>query len=104
MFDDLKKILNQWLEVKLPECTIAAAPPTLKPVDVLQVLAILQELIPALEQNNFDAINMFDNLRKVVADTDLAADVATANNWIAQLQFDLVLKQLNQIMAVRGWK
>jgi hypothetical protein len=71
---------------------------------VLQVLAILQELIPALEQNNFDAINMFDNLRKVVADTDLAADVATANNWIAQLQFDLVLKQLNQIMAVRGWK
>lgn len=107
MLDELKQILSKWLDaetvVELNAAT-PALPTTIKPVDVPQVMAILQNLIPALTQNNFNAIGIFNKLREILADTDLAIEVESIAKSLAQLQFNLVLKQLRQIMATRGWK
>lgn len=107
MIDNLKQILSQWFVLESaaePKDAIATTQLALKPVDVPRVLAILRELIPLLAQNSFNALKIFDNLREVIAGTDLATEIAEASQSLMQLKFDLVLKQLRQVMATQGWK
>lgn len=107
VFDELKRVLNQWLDAKTvekPHATTSVLPATVKPVDVPQVVAILRELIPALAQNSFNALRIFNNLSEALVDTDLATEIELMATSLAQLQFHLVLKQLRQIMVNRGWK
>lgn len=101
MLDDLKVVLNQWLNTEksmtAAPASILASQTTLKPVDKARVQAIVQELIPLLSGNSFNAVAVFHNLREAVANTELAAEIAQVEQPLAQLQFDLVLKHLRQI-------
>lgn len=102
MLDDLKAALSQWL-VAMPG-TPNQASSAIKPLDVPKVLTIIRKLIPLLEQHQYDAISCFNELRTVLTNTELNAEIAKVGELVKKIKFDLVLDELHKIMRSRGWE
>jgi hypothetical protein len=73
-----------------------------KPLDRQQFFALLDELVPLLEKNKFDAISHFNKLQILVAATALAAEFEELDVEMKGLRFDEVLARLRVIAATLG--
>jgi CheY-like chemotaxis protein len=102
LLGELHRVLSRWL----PAAAAAApAPPAApSPPDPLYLTALLDELLPLLEQGKFAAIKKFRALAEAVAGTELAADIAAAGQDLDELRYDLVLERLRRLAAAQGWE
>ena len=101
-FDALKEVFSKWL----PAAPGAQAPPAVevKPVDIPRVVALLDEIMPLLAQNRFDAITRFRELQQAVAGTGIAAEMGEIGRLLEQVRFDLALDRLRGMAATHGWE
>jgi CheY-like chemotaxis protein len=94
----LTEALARWLPkaaAPMPE----PPPAALKMPDAATFNALVRELTPLLEQNKFDAINHFTQLRALTLGTSLDIEVNALEPLLQNMRFDLVLDRLRQITA-----
>ena len=101
-FEQLKAMLARWLPVSavpvpLPQSAYTA-------IDVARVLSLLREIEPLLEDLDFDAIARFRELHAALVGTELAAQIARAEEALQAYQFDAVLQILRQVMNDTAWQ
>ena len=73
-------------------------------IDVARVLSLLREIEPLLEDLDFDAIARFRELHAALVGTELAAQIARAEEALQAYQFDAVLQILRQVMNDTAWQ
>ena len=100
--DALTSVLTQWLPAVYKPKTVHSV--TTKPVDSTQLTALVGELTPLLAQNSFDAIRHFKELKALLSDTCLAADVLEMEALLETLRFDLILERLHRMLASQTHK
>lgn len=83
----LQTALCQWL----------AKNPVDRPVDKALFIALCNELTPLLQQNKFDAISRFKDLRSLAEGTTIATEIDAIGSTLAAFRFDLALEQLQAI-------
>jgi len=96
--------LSKWLQ----NATDSAASPdeesmVSKSVDLVRVSALVNEIIPMLVDNKFDAINCFRNLQGVLAGTDVAAELDSISDALAKYRFDVALEQIQLLAKAQAW-
>ena len=106
-FDALKEVLGKWLPAAAGATATAAdggeAPVVEQPLDVARVTALVEELLPLLAQNKFNAIGRFKALREAVLGTAMAAEIEEAGHLLEGLNFAATLAHLRQTAAKHGW-
>jgi CheY-like chemotaxis protein len=100
--DALTSVLTQWLPAVYKPKTAHCV--TIKPVDSTQLTALVSKLTPLLAQNSFDAIRHFKELKALLSDTCLAADVLEMEALLETLRFDLILERLHRMLASQTHK
>ena len=96
----LESALGRWLRTVSEILPVAP----LKPVDSLRLLALVDELIPLLARNKFDALGRFKELQSLVAETELATEIDEIGNTLKSFRFEPALAGLRRIAATQGWK
>jgi len=96
----LESALGRWLRTASEILPVAP----LKPIDSLRLLALVDELIPLLAQNKFDALGRFKELQSVVAETELATEIDEIGSTLKSFRFEQALASLRRIAATQGWK
>lgn len=94
MANQLELTLHKWLPVRpqaVPELLPSVAP---KPVDVAQLTLLVDELIPLLANNQFDAIARFKALQALLAETEAAAAMSEIDQALKNFCFDQALERL----------
>lgn len=97
----LQSVLMQWLRQKDASCDTLTPSRT---IDVDRINVILQELLPLLAANRFDAISLFNDLRAEVSGTLVSEALAVIGNHLEQLNFSACLAQLRQVAQQEGWR
>ncbi|MDP3037509.1 MAG: ATP-binding protein, partial [Rhodocyclaceae bacterium] len=94
-------ILEKWLPrpvvpppAALPQATAAS------PVDVLRFAALVDEIVPLLAQQKYDALARFRELQVLVAGTARAGEVEEIGRLVAAFRFDVALERLQRLAAV----
>ncbi|MFZ4537807.1 CHASE domain-containing protein [Propionivibrio sp.] len=97
-FKILQALLAKWLPAS-PRATAEIAVPTVadKPVDVERVVALIEELMPLLKKNRFEAISLFSALEAAVAGTVLAEEFRETGRLLDGLHFGEVLERLRHL-------
>ena len=72
--------------------------------DAQAVEALLQTLLPMLDQNLFDAIALFRQLQSLAPSAALAAPLDAVEGQLQQLQFAQAAQTLRQWAVVHGWQ
>jgi CheY-like chemotaxis protein len=98
--DTLKDLLAR----RLPASAAAVPGPSCQVIDVQRVLAVMRELIPLLEDIDFEAISRFRELQTLLAGTELAADLLPTTAALQAYRFDVALVDLRKIMANPSWQ
>jgi DNA-binding response OmpR family regulator len=96
--DALVKALRPWLTER-PQRTSTQPPPTGQSLDRARFEVLVQEITPLLALNQFDAIERFKDIVQLVLNTDLAPEIAKIDITLKSFQFDLVLTQLQHLVA-----
>jgi CheY-like chemotaxis protein len=99
MFEALATELAKWLPAMEGIGTDAVAPlaVTDQLLDVARVAALVDELLPLLAQNKFDAIDRFRALQEAVAGTIMAAEINETGRLLEGLNFAGVLARLRHL-------
>ena len=84
----LTAALAKWLPMK------PAAAALVRALDEAAFAALVQQIVPLLEQNKFSAIAQFERLRERVHGTWLAADIEALDSPLQALNFGLVCERL----------
>lgn len=71
--------------------------------DLALVLPRVNELIALLRQGKVSAAGVFEDLRNMIRDTDLASDFVTLERHMYELRFEAALDEITQIATQRGW-
>ncbi len=104
-FDALVAALDRWLPATAPAADAPALPAAAgKSVDVARVAALVEELLPLLARNSFDAIGHFRALQEAVAGTALAAEIDETGCLLKTMRFDLALEHLRRMAATYAWE
>jgi CheY-like chemotaxis protein len=104
LVDAVGTILRRWLKPELKTIPVTPSQPALEQaVDIIRLNAILEELIPLLAENRFDAIGRFKVLQDCVAQTSVAGEIAEAGQPLSDLRFDITLDRLRRIAQKQGW-
>lgn len=103
--DGLQSVFGKWLRAA-PETLASAPTPAVagKPLDLPRVLALIDELVPLLAHNKFDAIGRFKALQAIVADTEIEAQVDAIGRPLNTFRFDLALEGLQRLLAAQDWR
>ena len=102
-FDRLQEMLARWLPAQAAEVVAApAAQP--KPLDSARVAALVEEILPLLAQNKFDAVGRYRVLQEAVAGTHLAAEIGETGRLLERLLFEPALERLRSMAARYGWE
>jgi hypothetical protein len=64
----------------------------------------MDEIVPLLAQNKFDAITRFKALQALAADTAVAAEMDEIGKTLMAFRFDLALEALRRVAAAQAWK
>ncbi len=96
----MKKMISKWL-IKQAS---AALPETNKVIDESLVIHQIRALIPLLEEREFDALDRYNELQRLLADTTLAKEFIQANHCMEQYHFGGALQELRAIMSSKGWE
>jgi signal transduction histidine kinase/DNA-binding response OmpR family regulator len=101
-------MMEKWLPhlAVTPPAPVAAAPAEagLKTYDPATVLAVLEKLMPQLQNRLFDAVTEFKQLRAALAETELAAEINDIGRAVDLLDFDQALRRLQALVERQGWK
>ena len=97
--DTVRETINQWLPKRVENRTTST-----QSVNEALIIPLVQELIPLLVQNKFDAISCFHVLREALAGTDMAMEIAGVGRMLAVFNFEKALERLRQVIAARGWE
>jgi signal transduction histidine kinase/CheY-like chemotaxis protein len=104
LVDAIGIILRRWLKPEVEVPTVLLSQPALhQAVDVPRVTAILEELLPLLAENKFDAIGRFKALQDCVDQTSVAEEIAEAGQPLSDLRFHITLDRLRRISQTHGW-
>jgi signal transduction histidine kinase/DNA-binding NarL/FixJ family response regulator len=104
LVDAVRSVLRRWLKPEVETSPVSPPQPTLnQAVDVIRINAILEELLPLLAENKFDAIGRFKALQDCLAQTSVAGEVADAGQPLSDLRFDITLERLRRIAQKQGW-
>lgn len=93
--DALVQALERWLPPvsrPTPGTTAAAIDPHL-------FAALVDEMIPLLAQNKYDALTRFNDLQMLAAGTELAVEVEEVGRTLRAFRFDVALDQLRSMAA-----
>ncbi|MDD2882659.1 MAG: ATP-binding protein [Rhodoferax sp.] len=93
--DALKLTLAKWLPNTAQAKTTSSVP--LKPVDIDAFIALVSELTPLLQENQFAAFDRFNELQNLVTGTHLAEAVEALAPMLQEMRFDQVLTRLRLI-------
>jgi PAS domain S-box-containing protein len=93
----LKSVLDKWLIAPAPE--LAPPSPATKPLDRDRFGALVEEIVPLLAQNKFDAITRFKALQALAVDTAIEKEMDEIGQALAAFRFDLALEALRRIAA-----
>ncbi len=96
-FEVLAGRLARWLTTTPVPGSLPGIHAANQPVDRQQLAQLISEISPMLERHSFDAMRRFRLLKDLLADTDLAPQVAQMETELKALRFDLVLAQLQQL-------
>lgn len=100
----LGSVLRRWLKAGEMTPLMPTSPRTFdQPVDLPRLIALLEELLPLLAENKFDAIRCFKALQDCVTQTALAEEIAKAGQPLSELRFDITLDSLRRIARAQGW-
>ena len=100
--DALVSALGRWLS---PVPDPAAVSDVLAPqVNGPRFIALVDELIPLLVQNKYDAVTRFSDLQMLVEGTDIAAEVEEAGRSLRAFRFDVTLEQLRSMAETQREK
>lgn len=98
--DALVLALGRWLSpVSEPAPATAVAQ-----VDGPRFFSLINEIIPLLEQNKYDAVTRFSDLQTLVEGTDMAVKVEEAGRTLRTFRFDLTLEHLRGMAATQREK
>jgi signal transduction histidine kinase/ActR/RegA family two-component response regulator len=99
----LKGILARWLAKATPPptpvSTMAAGP-----ADLPRIHALVEEILPLLAQNRFDAIIRFRTLQALLAGTGVSDEIASIGGLLAAFRFEPALDSLHRLLASEVWK
>ena len=97
LFEALQATLAKWLPA-LPAAAAPAAPAgAFKALDVARVAPLVEELLPLLAQNMFEALACFRLLQEAVAGTAMAAETSETGHLLEEFPFDLALQHLREM-------
>ncbi len=101
--DALVKALRPWLD-ESPERMPTQPTPTGQSLDRARFEVLVQEITPLLALNQFDALERFKDIVQLVVNTDLAPEIAKIEITLKSFRFDLVLTQLQKLVATPAEK
>jgi DNA-binding response OmpR family regulator len=102
---DLQIALRRWLpdtaraRVTPPPAAMAVATTP----DVPRITQTLRELLPLLQQNEFNALAKLRELEELTAGSDVSAEIADAGRQLRLMRFDLALDQLTVMANNHDW-
>ena len=96
--DALVKALRPWLTER-PERMPTPSTPMGQPLDRARFEFLVQEITPLLVRNQFNALERFKDIVQLVVNTHLAPEIAKIDISLKSFQFDLVLTQLQNLVA-----
>lgn len=100
--DALVLALGRWLGTGGAPTSL---PEVLAPqVNGIRFIALVDELIPLLVQNKYDAVTRFSDLQMLVEGTDIAAEVEEVGRALRAFRFDWTLEQLRNMAAIQREK
>ncbi len=99
VLDEMKNTLAKWM----PNKTKQTSSHTQKEVDQLLIIQHIHNLIPLLEESQFDAIDYFHVLEEAVSGTALASEFAHIGKIIKQCHFHAAVGKLHEMMESQGW-
>lgn len=100
VLDALVRALARWLgTVSAPAPARVAAQ-----VDRPRFFSLIDEIIPLLEQNKYDAVTRFSDLQMLVEGTDMAVEVEEVGRTLRAFRFDLTLEYLRSMAATQREK
>ena len=102
VFDALKSALAKWLcaaEASQPD-----APGADKTLDVPRFLAFVDQIVPLLAQNKFDAFARFQELQALVAGTGIEAEINEIGVVLQAFRYDRALEHLRRVAAIQSKK
>ncbi len=102
-FEALRTTLARWLLAAPGAGVVAVAPATDRPVDLVRVAALLEELLPLLAKNRFDAIRCFRDLQEAVAGSHATAEVNEIGQLLQEFKFAATLERLRHLAALYQW-
>jgi CheY-like chemotaxis protein len=101
----LESVLRHWLKTEAVFSRESAPLPVFsQSVDMPRLQVLLQELLPLLTQNKFDAIERFKALQSCVTQTEFEAEFAEAGRPLSELNFNAAHDRLCQIIKTHGWE
>lgn len=103
--DALKSALGRWLLAAPGETPETQSPGiTHMPLDTHRVIAMIDEIVPLLENHKFDAVPRFKALQELLAGTDAESEINEVGDILEVFRFDLALERLRRIAITHGWK
>lgn len=72
-----------------------------KPMDSQQFTSLVNEILPLLAQNKFDALSRFKELKTLVTGTDLSQEIEEIDKVLNIFRFDLAFERLRQISLIQ---
>lgn len=100
--EDLKRALAQWLS-SAPGQPVHVSPSAAlaMPLASHEWVALVNDIMPLLAHNKFDALEKVKELKKLVAGTALEADVNDVDVLLQTFSFDLALARLRRVVPAR---
>ena len=100
--DALVSALGRWLRSVPDPAPVSGvlAPQVNSP----RFIALVDELIPLLVQNKYDAVTRFSDLQMLVEGTDIAVEVEDVGRSLRAFRFDLTLERLRSMAATQREK
>lgn len=98
--DALRRVLRRLARQTLADQP-AATPlsSTVVPFDQTRFTGLVDDLIPLLERNGFDALGKLDELQRFVAGTHVESGVREVGERLQTFRFDLALARLREVVA-----
>ena len=105
VFDELRRVLSRWLAPVSPQGAVFGhtSVSALSVAQAAQVAALVEQLVPLLEQNKVDAFGPFRQLLAAAQGSDLAAPLGEVERMLQDFRFDLALEHLQAMAATYGW-
>ncbi len=102
VIDTLKQTLIRWLGS--PPVSVTPPLAVVRPIDVPRIMELVRQLMPLLEENNFDALDYFNSVQKELVGTEVAEEIAEVGELLKVFRFGAAVERLRKMLSIRGWE